>query len=97
MAKQAKPKVAHASCDKTNLPLPNDQIFLAVAPLLKSAWQLKDIVGGYFTIYSALETSASGIVWSTEIGQWNDLTCQKYQGPRTSYGMESPLDLYYYI
>ena len=52
------------------------------APLLKSAWHrsasFRDgmgCLGGQLSLcfHSALETSASGIMWWKEIGQWNDL------------------------
>ena len=59
--------------------LPNDQDICPVAPLLKSAWQksasLRDgmdcFEGRSWLILfdSALETSASGIIWSKEIGE----------------------------
>ena len=56
------------------------------APLLRSAWHksasLRDGMGcleGQLSLcfHSALETSASGIIWSKEIGQWNDLTSKR--------------------
>ena len=57
------------------------------APLLKSAWHesasLRDGMGcfegrsWFFVLHSPLETSASGIIWSKEIGQWNDLTLKE--------------------
>ena len=74
MAKEVKPKVAHASCDVWDKPTSTQRPIFSRGG---SSFEVSLAIEGYSRLilfHSALETSASRIVWSTEIGQWNGLT-----------------------